>query len=100
MKNRTKCVLCSASGEFGFFSFPKNVAKRNLWIKSCNLPPDFIPKPNTRICQSHFKNSDLSFGERKRLSKGKPFKFVCGQQWTRLQKKKNLKCSQIAPLFH
>jgi hypothetical protein len=67
------CVMCPASGMLGFFRFPKNPGKRKLWIKSCNLSPDFIPNLYSRICKLHFKSSDLSPGTRQRLSKGKPF---------------------------
>lgn len=41
-----------------FYSFPKKLSERMIWLKSLNmLPSDYAP--TRRICSRHFKEEDL-----------------------------------------
>ena len=48
-----ECKNTSASGEFAFFSFPKEALTKEAWIKFVNRP-NWTVKPNSKICSVHF----------------------------------------------
>ena len=54
-----KCIICKKGGK-GQFCFPKDVARREDWLKICDLPIDSCTK-HLRICFRHFRLEDVAY---------------------------------------
>ncbi|XP_055334240.1 uncharacterized protein LOC129585549 [Paramacrobiotus metropolitanus] len=73
------CCLCrwwrlpepvKRSERLAFFSFPKLVAQRQLWITACReLSPEFVFTVGSLVCENHFKPDDVTWGKSKLILK-------------------------------
>jgi hypothetical protein len=54
-----RCVVCFSLGSRGFFSFPKDPVRRQLWLDHCGLSRDYQLKISHCVCYLHFKPEDM-----------------------------------------
>ena len=69
MPNR--CVICNRNTRKGIctFGFPKDDYVRSKWVKFVNRSADWTPTIYSRLCEDHFKESDLVRHKNKTLHK-------------------------------
>jgi hypothetical protein len=51
-------IKCRSQGK-GLHTFPADPALRRQWILFCKRSPDWTPGPSARLCNDHFRPSDL-----------------------------------------
>jgi hypothetical protein len=60
-----RCVVCFSLGNRGFFSFPKDPVRRQLWLDHCGLSRDYQLKISHCVCYHHFKPEDMKSNTKK-----------------------------------
>jgi hypothetical protein len=72
------CIVpqCFSRGNRGYFAFPKDEIRRQLWFENCGISKSAQIKKHHCVCYHHFNADDITTKKNgMSLSKSKNYKF-------------------------
>jgi hypothetical protein len=58
------CCVVSCTSTRNLHIFPRDKRLKQLWIEACGRSSDWIPRPDERMCSSHFSSLDVTITRR------------------------------------